>query len=457
MSQTNSIDVTRQLARAATRVRFDDLPPDVVFLAKQCLLDWLGVTLAGVGEPLAVILRDQAAFEGGNPQATLVGDGSMVSLGQAALVNGATSHALDYDDVHMGMSGHPSVPVIPALLALAEQRRGSGRDFIAAFVAGFEMECRVGALVMPGHYAAGFHSTGTLGTFGAAAACAHLLGLDEERWLQALGIAAAQAAGLKAMFGTMCKPLHAGKAAANGLMAAQLAARGFTSNPAALEAAQGFAATQTTTPNPERALAGLGDDYAIRGALFKYHAACYGTHETIEGMLRLRENAGVRPEQVRAVRVAVPPGNLTMCNIQEPATALEGKFSLRFTAALALAGEQTNEQAFTDAAVRRPDLVALRDRVSVAAAAPGDARGTKVELELADGRVLSEQVNLDIPATDLEQQWQRLEAKFDSLAEPVLGSGGAASLRTAVSKLDGVSAMDEIAVLAVAQPAGVGR
>jgi 2-methylcitrate dehydratase PrpD len=456
-SEISSIDVTRQLARAAARVRFDDLPPDVVFLAKQCLLDWLGVTLAGVREPLSVILREQVAFEGGNPQATLVGDGAMVSLAQAALVNGATSHALDYDDVHMGMSGHPSVPVIPALLALAEQRRASGRDFMTAFVAGFEMECRVGALVMPGHYATGFHSTGTLGTFGAAAASAHLLGLDEERWLHALGIAAAQAAGLKSMFGTMCKPLHAGKAAANGLMAAQLAQRGFTSNPAALEAAQGFAATQTTTPNPERALAGLGDDYAIRGALFKYHAACYGTHETIEGVLRLRENAGVRPGDVSAIRLAVPPGNLNMCNIQEPSTALEGKFSLRFTAALALAGEPTNDQAFTDSAVRRPDLVSLRDRVSVVAAAPGAARGTNVELQLADGRVVSEQVNLDIPATDLERQWQRLAAKFDSIAGVALGPDGAASLRGAVAKLEGVSAMDEIVVLSVAQPAGVGR
>lgn len=456
-SQETSIDVTRQLTRAAMGIRFEDLPPDVVFLAKQCLLDWLGVTLAGVDEPLAAILRDQAAFEGSNPQATLIGDGSMVSLGQAALVNGATSHALDYDDVHMGMSGHPSVPVIPGLLALAEHNRASGREFIAAFVAGYEMECRVGALVMPGHYATGFHATGTLGTFGAAAACAHLLGLDEERTLQALGIAAAQAAGLKAMFGTMCKPLHAGKAAANGLLAAQLAARGFTSNTAALEFPQGFAATQTTTPNPERAVAGLGEDYAIRGTLFKYHAACYGTHETIEGVLRLRENAGVRAEDVRAIRLAVPPGNLTMCNIHQPVTALEGKFSLRFTAAMALAGEPTNDQAFTDEAVVRPDLMALRDRVSVAAAGPGDARGTKVEVELNDGRVIAEQVNLDIPATDLDRQWQRLAAKFDSLAQPVLGEAGADSLRAAVAKLDGVSAMDEIAVLAVAQPAGVRR
>ncbi len=454
--------VTVALVRAVRQTRFDDLPPDVVFLAKQCFLDWLGVTLAGSGEPLARILRDEVAEEGGNAQATLVGTGERVTTAQAALVNGAASHALDFDDVVMAMSGHPTVPVAPGLLALAEQRGASGRDFIAAFVAGFEMECRAGALVMPGHYAAGWHATGTLGTFGSAAACAHLLGLDEEQWLHALGIAGAQAAGLKSMFGTMCKPLHAGKAAANGLLAATLAARGFTSNTQVFETPQGFGATQTTTLNPRRALAGLGQSHAIRGVLFKYHAACYGTHETIEGVLRLKERHGLQPADVRAIRLKVPPGNLSMCNIQEPRTALEGKFSLRFTAALALAGEGTGEQAFTDVAVATPALVAVRDRVSVeartASGSPngsGIGAGTEVTLTLADGRELREFVNLDIPATDLDQQWRRLEAKFASLASPVVGEARARELVDVVTNLERATSMADVVRLAVA-PGRVG-
>ncbi|MBA4180376.1 MAG: MmgE/PrpD family protein [Anaerolinea sp.] len=452
-------EVTAAIARSARSIRYEQLPDDVVFLARQCALDWFGVALAGADEPLARILRDEAAEAGGNPQATLVGSGTRTSLQQAALINGAASHALDFDDVQMTMSGHPSVPVIPALLALAEQRGASGRDFIASFVAGFEVECRIGALVMPGHYTAGWHATGTLGTFGAAAACAHLMGLTEEQWLHALGIAGAQAAGLKSMFGTMCKPLHAGKAASNGLFAAQLAARGFTSNPGVLEVPQGFTTTQTTTPNPGRALQGLGEEYAIRGVLFKYHAACYGTHETIEGVLRLRRKHGLKAADVRQIRLTVPAGNLAMCNIQEPTTALEGKFSLRFTAALALAGDDTSEAAFTDAAVREPALVSLGGRVVVegrtdrARAGTGIGSGTDVTITTADGTELREFVNLETPADDLSMQWERLEAKFLSLATPVLGGSRAAWLRDRVSSLEDQASMADVVQMAVAREA----
>ena len=443
--------VTAAIARSARSIRYEQLPDDVVFLARQCALDWFGVTLAGADEPLTRILREEAAEAGGNPQATPVGTATRTNLQQAALINGAASHALDFDDVQMTMSGHPSVPVIPALLALAELRGASGRDFIAAFVAGFEVECRIGALVMPGHYATGWHATGTLGTFGAAAACAHLMGLSEEQWLHALGIAGAQAAGLKSMFGTMCKPLHAGKAAANGLLAAQLAARGFTSNPGVLDVAQGFTTTQTTTPNPERALQGLGEDYAIRGVLFKYHAACYGTHETIEGVLRLRRKHGLAPGDVQQVRLTVPPGNLAMCNIQEPSTALEGKFSLRFTAALALSSDDTSEAAFTDAAVRQPGLVALRNRVSVEGRSEAARAGTDVVITTTSGQELRESVNLETPAGDLAMQWERLEAKYLSLAAPVLGETRAAELRDRISSLQEQRSMADVVALAVAR------
>ena len=447
MSST-SFPVTALLAEHCRSIRYETLPAEATFAARQCLLDWLGVTLTGANEPLAVMLREDALADGGAAQATLLGTGERVTAKQAALVNGAASHALDFDDVHLAMSGHPSVPVWPALLALAEARGGSGRDVLAAFVAGFEMECRIGHYVMPAHYSIGFHSTGTLGTFGAAAACAHLLGLDQDGWQRTLGIAAAQAAGLKSMFGTMCKPLHAGKAAQNGLFAALMAERGFTSNPAALETAQGLAATQTTTVNAERALAGLGERYAVRDTLFKYHAACYGTHETIEGVMRLASEHALAPEDVAAIELTVPQGHLAMCNIEEPTTGLEGKFSLRFTAALALADGETNDQAFTDERVARPHLVDLRKRVSVRPA-PGDwSRGTNVEIRTTDGRTLAEQVNLNIPTADLELQWQRLETKFRSLAAPVVGTAAANELVGRIAALESEAGVHALAQLA---------
>ena len=446
--------VTASLVRHCRAISFETLPPEAVFLAKHCILDWLGVALAGSGEPLTAMLRDSALEDGGNPQATLVGTGERVTAAQAALVNGAGSHALDYDDVHIGMSGHPTVPVLPALLALAEWKGARGRDVIAAFVAGFEMECRIGDYVMPGHYQRGFHATGTLGAFGAAAACAHLLQLDEDEWLRAMGIAAAQAAGLKSMFGTMCKPLHAGKAAANGLMAATLAARGFTSNTEALEAPQGFAATQTPETSVDRLEAALQGPLAINGVLFKYHAACYGTHETIEGILRLKQLNGLAPEAVEAIDLYVPAGHLAMCNIPEPVTALEGKFSLRFTAALALGHGDASDAAFTDARVNDPRLVALRDRVTVKTnAGEHFTGGTQVVVQLKDGAELRENVDLTIPASDLDLQWQRLAAKFRSLAAPVVGTARADSLVSAVSGLDMAGSIDPVIEAAV-QPAG---
>ena len=444
------------LAETGAAIRYENAPADVIFLAKQCFLDWVGVALAGAREPLSEILLAEIEEAGGNPQATVLGRRLKVPALQAALVNGAASHALDYDDVNTAMAGHPSVPVFPGLLALAEKRGASGRDFIAAFIAGFETECRLGLLVNPAHYAAGWHATGTLGTFGAAAACASLLDLDHDRWRNALGIAAAQAAGLKSMFGTMCKPFHAGKAAANGLMAATLAARGFTSNPNAIEVAQGFAATQASVSNPEQFFAGPAEQFAIRSVLFKYHAACYGTHSTIEGILQLKEDHHLAAADVRSIQLRVPEAALSMCNIQEPVTALEGKFSLRFTAALALGGDDTSELAFTNDRVRDPALRQILERVTVTGergpVGHGLPGGTKVRLELEDGRALETSVDVNIPASDLNRQWQRLEAKFMGLAVPVVGAAAARSLVEAIARLDEVPDIRAITGLCVPEP-----
>ncbi len=451
----SNLPVTARLAEFCRSIRYDDLPADTVEVARQCVLDWLGVTIAGASEPLARMLREEALVEGGNPQATLIGHGDRVSAKQAALVNGGASHALDYDDVHLAMNGHPSVPILPALLALAEWRGATGRDVLAAFVAGYEMECRIGHYVMPGHYSTGFHATGTLGTFGAAAACAHLLGLDAEQWGRAMGIAGAQAAGLKSMFGTMCKPLHAGKAAANGLFAALMAERGFTSNPEVLETAQGFAATQTTTVDAERALSGLGERYAVRDTLFKYHAACYGTHETIEGVLRLKQANGIAPADLAGIDLVVPQSHLAMCNIPEPRTGLEGKFSLRFTAALAFVDGETGDAAFTDDRVNEPRLTAVRDHVTVTPQSGAWERGTAVTLRTIDGRSFSEQVNLNIAAADVALQRERLEAKFRGLATPVVGATATGRLLDDLRTFETQPSVAAIMRAASTVPAGV--
>jgi 2-methylcitrate dehydratase PrpD len=287
-----------------------------------------------------------------------------------------------------------------------------------------------------------------VGTFGAAAACAHALRLDSEQWLHAFGIAGTTAAGLKSMFGTMCKPLHAGRAASNGLAAAKLAARGFSSNPAVLETDQGFGTTQTSTFSPEEALKDLGEKFHIRSVLFKYHAACYLTHSSIEALLRLKEKHGLTPDRVESVTLRVPPIHLSVCNIQEPQTPLEGKFSLRFTAALALAGDDTSERAFSHESVRDPALVAMRDRVNVEPVEhlPSN-HSSEVIVALEDGTTLEDSVNMEIPEANLERQWERLVGKFRALATPVIGEGRTEELSRSVTSLEETPNVAEVATL----------
>jgi len=284
---TASGGFTAEVAERASGLAFDDLPADVVEVAGQCLLDWFGVTVAGSQEPATRIAL--GAFEPTSTGLTVIGHPVRLPAVEAAVVNGTASHALDYDDVNEAMVGHPTVPILAGLLALAESRDSSGADLLCAFVAGYETECRVGRAVGVDHYQRGFHATGTVGTFGAAAACARLLGLDPPTTAVALGLAAAQAAGLKSMFGTMTKPLHAGKAAANGLLAARLAAGGFTAAPDAIETSQGFGEAAAGGLDAERGLRSPRNGWFILDNLFKYHAACFQTHSSIEGLRRLRE------------------------------------------------------------------------------------------------------------------------------------------------------------------------
>lgn len=445
-----SMPLTRRLAEAIRGFRYETLPAPVVEVAKHCFLDWLGVTLAGAREPAARILQAEAHAQGGAAQSTVLGSGEKTSYLWAALINGTASHALDFDDVVWAMFGHPSVPVFPALLALAEDAHADGKALLAAFVAGFEAECRVGMLVGPGHYARGFHATATLGTFGAAAACAHLNKLDLDAWQTAFGLAGTQAAGLKSMFGTMTKPFHAGRAAASGLLAARLAAAGFTANPQVLETEQGFAATQSDTVDVDGMLADLGETYGITGALFKYHAACYLTHSSIEALKRLRAEHSIAPEQVERVRLRVDSGHLKVCNIQNPRTGLEGKFSLRFTAALALTSDDTSDRVFTDERVNDAALVALRDRVEVQPVEGfANPHYSEVEVTLRNGTVLVDAGDVSQPAAadQLDRQWSRLTSKFEGLVQPLLGPERTALLIDRIRHLETVSDIGEIVSL----------
>jgi 2-methylcitrate dehydratase PrpD len=450
------VAITQELPARSAALRYTDLPEDMRLRVRQCLLDWIGVTLAGACEPLVHMLAEEAREQGGHAQATVIGQALATSNRQAALINGAASHALDYDDVNMACTGHPSVALIPALLALAEARGVSGRDFMTAFVAGYETMCRLGLITGEAQYAKGFHTTATLGTLGAAAACARLLQLDADDTATALGIASTMAAGLKSMFGTMCKPLHAGRASADGMQAAQLAARGFTSCANAIECPQGFVATHGGTASLEAVLAAPEGGWHLRNNLFKFHAACYGTHAAIEATRRLRLQHALRPADVRRVTVHVGSASEGVCNIAEPRTGLEAKFSLRHTVAMALAGVDTaGLDSFSDEAVHAPEVAALRERVHVELApqCPGLTL-SEVVIETQTGAVLRQHHDSGRPASDLHEQQQRLEEKFRRLVAPVLTPAESDELIDLVARLDELTDLSPLAGMLARQACG---
>lgn len=420
--------------------------------ARHCLMDWIGVTVAGAGDPLVAILLDEALADGGDGDIPLVGLSQSLRPSDAILVNGAAGHALDFDDVNRTMHGHPTVAVMPAVLTAAIVEGYTLEEALRSFVIGYEIACRVGDMTGDGHYDTGWHATATVGTFGAAAGVCHLLGLDAERTAHALGLATTLASGLKSQFGTMGKPLHAGRAAQNGTKAARWAARGFVSRPDGLECVQGFWETQGPDATPYDMDWTPGTRFLIERNLFKFHAACYMTHSAIEANRTLRNRHDIDPVDVKKVTLKVSEGSLRMCNIPEPETGLQVKFSLRHTAALALAGRNTGAvDTFSDAVANEPDLIALRRRVEVEPVKIDRSEASKAEVivELTDGRMLHEIHDVGVPATDLDDQEAKLSDKFATLVAPLLGTDRAKELRRAALA---ASSADPRALLAATQP-----
>lgn len=437
MNHTVPADFTKILLDISTRSPPPALMEDAGRLARQCVLDWVAVTLAARHEPLVGTLAATLQEEGGTSQATILGWPLRLSCLQAALLNGTASHALDYDDVNYALMGHPTVPVLPALFALAEHRGLEGDALLAAFLAGYEFECRVGLAVGPSHYARGFHATATVGALGAAVACAHLLGLDRERMAHAVGLAVTQTAGLKSMFGTDCKPLHAGNAARTGLLSALLAARGFTSRTDSLECDQGFAATHAEHLNAAAALADPPMGMHLRANLFKYHASCYETHATIEASARLRRTHGLRAEDISQVDIRVNPYCDRICNIAEPASGLQAKFSLRQTAAFALAGRDTADIAtFSDLTVAEPVATALRGKSRVVLDPSVPASQAVIRVQTIRGDVHEAHHDASQPMQDLNEQDARLAAKAHSLLDGLYGESRCSQLLEAINGMD---------------------
>ncbi|MCC7370863.1 MAG: MmgE/PrpD family protein [Chloroflexi bacterium] len=431
--------LSQQLAALVAATRADDIPADVLENAAWWVLDWLGAAVAGLDSAPGRILVEHT---GGQPAsgASCIGLREGRSAQVAALHNGAVSHVVEMDDVHRGAIIHPAVVVVPAALAVAEQRGASGRDFLAAVVVGYEVAIRVGESVGKTHYFH-WHNTGTCGVFGAAAAAGWLLGLDEERLTWTLGNAGTQAGGLWEFIadGAMSKFLHAGRAAANGVLAAELGALGFTGARRILEGRQGFFAATAPDGDPATVTADLGQGWKLPGSSIKPYPSCRHTHAAVDATLALREAHGLNNADVDGIEIDAYQSTIDLTDNATPATPYAAKFSVQYCVARALADGAVKIADFSPRRISEPAVRTLMQRTVVRLDPDLDARApaqlpARVRLTLHDGRTVEETIldakgDPEAPLTHAE-----LAAKFlDLIAGTAYAGRGQALLATITS------------------------
>jgi len=412
--------VTRIVARYAATAPVEQVPDAVRKEAARTLLNWVGCAVGGSrqGAPdhAVAALRPFSGPE----QASLFGRKERMDALHAALVNGISSHVLDYDDTHLKTIIHPAGPVASALTAFAEYRPVSGAEFMNALVLGCEIECRMGNSVFPEHYAMGWHITGTCGVFGAAVAIGRLLKLDEQHMAWAIGLAASQPVGLKVQFGSDTKSFHPGRAAQNGMVAALMAQQGFTAAENALEGFDGWAQAVSSRHNWAEMTEGLGTRYELALNTYKPFACGIVAHPAIDASIQLRAESKLKPEDIRAVALKVHPLVLNLMGKTEPHTGLEGKFSIFHATAVALVMGRGGEQAFTDAAVNDPAVVAVRNKVAATIDPAIKSDQVDMTVTLNDGRTLHRFIEHAVGSQDHPMSDAQLEEKFTGLTEGIL-------------------------------------
>ncbi len=376
---------TATLAAWIVSNRIETVPEDVRHEARRAIVNYLGCALGGSHDEAVDIAIEALGPYSGPPTASILGRAERLDPLHTSLMNGISSHVHDFDDTTPKNYMHPTSPVASALFAYASVNPVVGRDFMEAFITGFEAEMRIGNAVYPAHYDAGWHITGTAGVFGAAAAIGKLLGLSHQKMIWNIGLAATQAAGIREMFGSMAKSFHPGRAAQNGYSGALLAHAGFTAGEHGLEGPRGFAAVQAARYDLTKITAGLDVDYELRANTYKPFPCGIVNHPTIDGAIQIHHEHHPAPASIAAVRLRVAPLVLDLCNQTNITKGLQGKFSVYHGAAIGLVRGKAGIQEYTDAAVNDPAIKHVREH----ATAVGDASITEdqahIEVEMADG------------------------------------------------------------------------
>lgn len=443
---TDAVTLTKTLCAHLGAAEFGDLTPAARHAARRGVLDWIGCALAACRHPTVTTLLDVLAETGGRPQATVLGRGLKLGLIDAPLANGQMGHLLDFDDTHMGgVVLHTSSPVLAALLALAERTPVSGAELMLAYAVGFEAGVRSGRTA-PGHHKGGWHLTGTLGSIAAGVAGGRLVGLDAQRLTYALGIAATQAGGMQQNRGTMCKSFHAGKAAANGVLAALLAERGFDSSQEIVEGKRGFARIYSDVAAPEQLTAGLGESWLIETNGHKPYACGVVLHPLIDAVIALRARERIDPAAVNEIGLRVHPLVLSITGVVEPSSGLQSKFSFRHSAAVALVDGAAGIAQYSDARAADPTVAALRRKVRAVADETLGKDEAHAEV-LAGGARHEVHVAHASGTTGNPMSDTAIEAKFLANATPAIGKERACRASELVWSLEKCADVRELIAL----------
>lgn len=420
--------ITLRLARYVVESRFEDIPANVRHEALRSLINWTGVTIGGARHETVEAAMAALAEFSGPPQATLFGRPEKLDILHASLINGMASAVLDYDATQYKLTNiHPSGPVLPAVMALAERQPVSGEEFLHAYLLGIEISCRL-ANVIFGHKNPGWHVTGAVGAIGAAASAGRLLGLDEHAIARAFGIAATQPGGIREMYGTMCKSFTPGRACQNGLASALMAAKGFGSSEESIEAPMGFAKVLADVTELNGLTENLGGEFEIMTNIYKPFACAIVLHPIIDGCIQLRNEEGLTADDIESVALRVNPNVVKLAGRENPATGLEGKFSYGHAVALAIVHGAAGEPQFTDALANDPGLATLRGKVTAEVDEKIVKDEAHIAITLTDSRALDRHIPHALGSLENPMSDQDIQEKFNSLAVPVLGDKAASRL-----------------------------
>ena len=427
--------ITQEIAGYVARTRYRDIPSDVIQLARGFILDGLGVALAGSTDQCARLVQRHVRRMGGSAECSIVGTSASAPAPQAALANGVAGHAMDYDDTQLstskeavyGLLTHPTTPVLAAVLAVGQKQKITGAEFVLGYVLGVEVECRIADAINPRHYQSGFHSTSTMGGLGAAMAAGKILGMKEPQLLMTLGIAASMASGLRENFGTMTKPLHAGRAAENGVTAALLARDGFTAARNILEARRGFFNAMAGGFDESRVSGLLGSPYFMKqpGISIKPYPSGSLSHPAQDLILDLVRAHDLKAEDIEHIDVGTNSNVPNALIYPMPKTALEGKFSIPFCMAIAVIERKAGIAQFQDRKVRDQKVIELMKRVTLYVDEELERLGydqvrSRIRVKLKDGRVVEDRYDVARGHPTKPMSWAELTEKFRDCAGLVL-------------------------------------